>query len=187
MKIQSEKTAENKCDILEQLYTRYSKLMYHVAYSILKDHFLAEDAVQTAFLKLEKSNFKIDSISCNKTKAFVIIITRNASIRMYNVKKRENVCYGEDTLDDMPDSQSLPLELLISHENLMNVTKALGSLDAKYSDVIQMRYYMDFSIAEIAKLFDVTEQVIRVRLHRAKKLLMAKLSEEKPHGQKRAK
>lgn len=187
MNFRSKSNYKEKSIILEQLYRQYNKLMYHIAYGILKDHFLAEDAVQTAFLKLERSNFIIDSICCNKTRAFVIIIVRNASIRMYNVKKKEAVFYGEDTLDEIPDYQSLPLELLIGHENLENVTKALDSLDTKYSDVIQMRYYMDFSITEIAKLFDVTEQVVRVRLHRAKKMLVAKLSEETTHVQTRIK
>lgn len=35
-----------KSRLLEVLYNQYRHLMYHVAYGILKDHSLAEDAVQ---------------------------------------------------------------------------------------------------------------------------------------------
>jgi hypothetical protein len=51
--------SNEKHEVLEMLYTKYAKLMYYIAYEILKDQFLAEDAVQNAFLKLEKSKFKI--------------------------------------------------------------------------------------------------------------------------------
>ena len=44
----------NKSQLLEQLYTQYKRLMFHVSYEILHDPFLAEDAVQAAFLKLTK-------------------------------------------------------------------------------------------------------------------------------------
>ncbi len=39
-------------DKLERLYHKYYRLMYYVANKILQDNYLAEDAVQTAFLKL---------------------------------------------------------------------------------------------------------------------------------------
>jgi RNA polymerase sigma-70 factor (ECF subfamily) len=53
------KSSAEKHEILEQLYSNYAKLMYYIAYEILKDQFLAEDAVQTAFLKLEKNNSEL--------------------------------------------------------------------------------------------------------------------------------
>ena len=40
------KTDERK---LEQIFEQYGRLMYYIAYQILKDEFRAEDAVQEAF------------------------------------------------------------------------------------------------------------------------------------------
>ncbi len=39
-------------DKLERLFNKYYRLMYYVANKILQDNYLAEDAVQAAFLKL---------------------------------------------------------------------------------------------------------------------------------------
>lgn len=173
-----------KGEILEQLFLQYSKLMYSVAYNILHEHHLAEDAVQTAFYKLSKYKFKIDSVSCNKTKAFMVIITRNIALGIYKSAKGSNVSYEENEIDDIPDDKLSPLDLVINNESMIRIREILSSLDQKYSDVILLKYFCDYSISEIALLIDVSEQLIRVRLHRAKKILLKKLKEDSEYEQK---
>jgi RNA polymerase sigma-70 factor (ECF subfamily) len=159
-------------ELLEQLYIAYAKLMYHTAYHILQDKYLSEDAVHTAFLRLEKNNFKICSVSCNKTKAFLVIITRNIAINIYNEKKREVSAFSEDELaDTLPDGHLLPLDTVISNEGIALIKQALTVMDQKYSDVILMKYFSDYTISEIASLFNISEQLVRVRLFRARKQL----------------
>lgn len=81
---------ENKQDRnkVEALYVRYSKEMFKVAYRVLNDYQLAQDAVQTAFINIINNLEKIDEIDCNKTRAFVVIIARNISINLYRKKKK---------------------------------------------------------------------------------------------------
>lgn len=166
-----------KHELLEQLYIKYAKLMFHTAYRILLDRYLAEDAVHTAFLRLEKNKFKIYSVSCNKTKSFLVIITRNIAINIYNEKKRESSAFSGDELSEtLPDESSLPLDVVISNEGIEWVKDALLTMDHKYSDVVVMRYFSDYTIPEIASLFNISEQLVRVRLHRARKQLLEQLS-----------
>jgi len=153
--------------------------MYHIALQILGDQFLAEDAIQTAFLKLEKNKFKIDSISCNKTKSFMVIITRNIAFGMYNARKKEAITYDCDELEEIPDDKMLPLDVVVSNESILDIQDALSSLNSKYSDILLMKYFSDYTNAEIASLFNISEELVRVRLYRAKKLLMKKLNEGK--------
>ena len=47
---------------LEKLYLSYNKVMYKVAYGILNDHQLAQDAVQMAFVKIIDNVEKIDEV-----------------------------------------------------------------------------------------------------------------------------
>ena len=67
----------------EQLYHRYKKTMHFCAKQILQDDVLAEDAVHEAFLKLTKYLRKIDDVSCNKTKRFVVIVVESAAKDIY--------------------------------------------------------------------------------------------------------
>ena len=43
----------------DQLYNAYSKLMYYIAFDVLKDEGLAQDAVQDAFVRLLKNIRKL--------------------------------------------------------------------------------------------------------------------------------
>lgn len=181
MRLSVECNEKEKNRILEQLYFKYSKLMYYVAYGILQDHFLAEDAVQSAFLKLKRNRFAIDEISCQKTKSFMVIIIRNISMSMIGHKNKENIGFEEDSLEDLTDKSSLTLDLIVSNESIEYIINALNSMDSKYSDALRMKSLYGFSIPEIAKLFDSSEQVVRVRLFRARKMLMERLNEEASH------
>ena len=67
---------------LEVLYMKYREDMYDVAFRILKDYHLAQDAVQSSFLRLSKSLNKMDGFGCNQKRAFIVIVVRNISIDM---------------------------------------------------------------------------------------------------------
>ncbi len=82
---------------LELLYNNYKYTMLYVAKSILKDQYLAEDAVHKAFIKIIDNLHKIDDQLCNKTKSFLVIVVRNISIDMYNHIKKQNIVNFDET------------------------------------------------------------------------------------------
>ncbi len=156
--------------------------MRKIAYDILKDMDLSEDAVQEAFEKLTKYAFEIDSVNSNKTKTFMVIITRNVSIEMIRRNKIEIIDEAEFSGDIellYQDDGPLPLEVLIREENYREMHIILDELDPKYGDLIDLKYYYDWSDSKLADFFNITEQNIRVRLHRAKKLLANKILERR--------
>jgi RNA polymerase sigma-70 factor, ECF subfamily len=166
------KSSDNKKQtLLEQLYYKYKFLMFHVAFTVLQDYGLAEDAVHSSFLKLTNYSFKIDKVSCNKTKAFLVIVTRNVAIDILKKKNKENAKYINDELLDLVDNNLLPLDFVIHNESINIVQKAIDTLDHKYSDVLLLKYFYDYSDAEIALLLSISREAVRVRLHRAKKKL----------------
>jgi RNA polymerase sigma-70 factor (ECF subfamily) len=180
MKFLFSKSSACKYKTIEQLYTKYRNLMYHVAYDILKDHQLAEDAVQSAFVKLSSIKFYIDDICCKKTRSFMIIIIRSVSFTIFNKEKKENkdkVFIDDEELENVSDDQLSPIDYVIGNEGIEQVQEKLKTMDKKYSDVIIMRFFLDYSISEIASLFDISEQLVRIRIYRAKKMLNNKLYE----------
>ena len=75
-------------DKFERIYTTYRPLLLHVAYDILHDTQLAEDAVQNAFFSIFKSCCKIDDSNCHKIKRFLVIVTENAAKDILRKKGR---------------------------------------------------------------------------------------------------
>ena len=176
------KTSEEKNTTLAELFKKHRKLMFHVAYDILNDEYQAEDAVQTAFYKLDKNKFKIDSVDCNKTKNFMVIIVRNVAIRIYNSNKKGPVLYDNDEMAGIEDDQPLPLDIIISNETVNDIERCMNELSPIYSDVLIMKHIADYTNQEIASFLDISEQLVRVRLYRAKKLLLDKINEGKKYN-----
>jgi len=108
----------------------------------------------------------------------MVIITRNIAFDMYNRRKRENVIYMDDDINDVRDEGLLPTEIVLNKINISEVARVLKQMDVKYSDVIILRYFYNLSDAEIGSILGINDQLIRVRLHRARKILVRKITGE---------
>ena len=54
------------------LYEKYRYLLMKVAYDVLGDNYLAEDAVHEAFIKVTKNMEKIGDVNSQETKRYLI-------------------------------------------------------------------------------------------------------------------
>lgn len=170
---------ENAKKKLEALYIKYKTDMFKVAYRILDDYQLAQDAVQIAFISIMDNLDKIDEIYCNKTRAFVVIIVRNISINLYRKRKKQNGILLEDIEDTLPDGNQMIDEMIIDAEMFSRVSSKIRELRPDYSDIISLKYFYHYTDDEIAKLLNITPGNVRVRLHRAKQSLIMLLSEDR--------
>jgi RNA polymerase sigma-70 factor (ECF subfamily) len=164
-------------DKLEQLYLTYRKELYYVAYRILNDYHDAEDVIQSAFVKLSKHLEKIGEIKCKKTRAYLVIIVRNLSIDRYNEKKRILPTDFSDENGDIPDEDSSLEDYVLHLELGRELAETLARLHTGYADILTLRYYYEYSNAEIAELINLSVDNVSLKLHRAKAALKKILSE----------
>lgn len=165
-------------DKIEQLYCKYHKLVYHIAYNILRDSHLAQDVTQSVFIKLIENLDKIDEVDCNKTKAFIVIISRNLSINLYRKRNRQNDMGLENLEEFLPDNSQSIDEKIISNEVLDRISCKIKKLHEPYADILTLKYYYHYSDKEIAQLLDITHGNVRTRLHRARQSLIKLLLED---------
>lgn len=151
---------------IERSYKLYEQKMYQVAFSILHDALLAEDAVQEAFLKLMKSNIYFAEPESDDCKRYMIIVIKHASINIYNHRKKEaEIMYfsGEDArikdISDRNDTDEGDMEELIS------------CLPSKYYAVVNCLVIKSLSVKETAAELGISEAAVRKRFERAKVLL----------------
>ena len=113
----------------EKLYYSHRRTMLHIAMKILKDHQLAEDAVQEAFLRLVKNFSKIGQVNCPRTRLFTVIIVRNISLTMLAERKKENVLERPEAV--IPIEYDLEEDVLerIAYEEVLRAR--LKSLDKR--------------------------------------------------------
>ena len=154
-----------------EFYERVNLKCLRVALGITKDQTLAEDAVHNAFLKFISEKEKFSSLPYDKQESLITIIVKNKAI---DILRKENklTTYivnesGEETLADDFDI-SVDYESAESYERLVSLIDTLPEI---YRVVFEMKYIQDLSNGEIAKLLDVTKEVVAMRLNRAKKNL----------------
>ncbi len=161
---------------LETLYSTYGHKMYRIAYSILRDHHLAEDAVQLAFEKIIKHLPKINSNECKETRGLLVIIIRNTSIDLYRQRKDAKVQPLEELEEAASNEESID-DQVIKAEMFAEAVEKLKSLPPQYADIIALRYFYHYSDQELADLLGISVNNVWVRMHRAKQSLIKALLE----------
>jgi RNA polymerase sigma-70 factor (ECF subfamily) len=127
-----------------------------VAYSVLGDHHLAEDAAQETFARALKS---LGQLKTNEKFApWLAQICRNVAMDLARTKSRQVLTPYPEQLE----AKSNPPQ-----DNTL-INRALQSLPASDRELIVMRYYNALSQKEMSALLSLSASAVNNRLVRAK-------------------
>lgn len=162
----------------ETLYYTHRRTMLHIAIQILKDHQLAEDAVQEAFLRLAKNLSKIGPIDCPRTRLFAVIIVRNVSLTMLAERKKQVVIEAPD--EAVPAEYDLEADVLdrLAYEEVL---AAIRKLPGIYRDILYFQCVEGYKLTEIANLLGIEVETAKKRAQRGRKKLLEHLAKEHGH------
>lgn len=162
-------------DKLERLYALYRQLMFYVAYTILHDIPLAEDAVQQAFLRVLGHLEKITDPECPQTKNFLVIIVKNISLNLYN-SRRKKYALSYDEVEGW--ALAGRTDEILERESILHLEDLMNRLPDSYKEALMLRYDNGYTAAEIASLLAISEENVKKRLQRARARLAAQIAEE---------
>lgn len=160
---------------VERLYDKYKVSMFYIAYNILHDKHLAEDAVHQSFIHVINNLEKINENNCHKTQGFLVVICRNIA---YDIYKSKTYLNKEDIMDEIIDSTYDPTELIVNQETLEKIISEVKRLKPIYQDILILKYSHGCTNDEISKLLGISGDVVRKRLERAKVQLAGSLRKE---------
>lgn len=167
---------ENDKEKLACAYNEYRDIMYNLAYSILDDQMLAEDAVHDSFISFAKNLQKVNNVPCHKTLNYLLIIVRNASFKIYNERKK---CIATESISEtLPDLEIGLTEKVEADDEMHRLFDLVKSLNKNYSDIILLKFYHELENDEIASLLNITEDNVRKRLQRARNKLKEMMEDD---------
>ncbi len=169
-------TQEEK-DKFTLIYEQYQQFCWYVAYQLLGDAHLAEDAVQEAFLALTRHLDKVENVDSPRTKKFLMTIVKSKAIDILRKNKAET-CSSEDMSLEIPDPSSDILDQYITKENYDYLISCILELDEAYRVVFEYKYLHQMSDTEIAGLLNISPKLANVRFYRARKKLQEMLETE---------
>ncbi len=164
-------------DKFEALYEKYKERMFNTINSIIKDEHLSEDILQEAFIKIIHNIDKInDDINSNDAKGFIKAVAVNTALDFYrkNAKRRGVELFVDELEEKVFYDSGEDLSADLNTESRIIAT--IKSMKEKYRDILLMKYVHGLENNEIAKLFGITEEAVRQRISRGKKLLEKKLN-----------
>jgi RNA polymerase sigma-70 factor (ECF subfamily) len=139
------------------LYERYHSPMVALAYSMLADRDLAEDAAQEVFAVAcrDIGNLK----SQKRFAAWLAGICRNVSRQMLRIHKIKPAALHDNYAAQSDDTQ----------DRRVMIRRAVWSLREAERELIVLRYFDGFSQARISEVLNLTPQAVNGRLVRAKR------------------
>ncbi len=160
---------------LTKIYENYKNRMYITACRILKDPYLAEDAVHNAFVAISRNLSSIGEPDSIKTASYVIKAAKNTAINM--LKKAETEIPTLLTEEEIFKDEEA-LDEICQRENYNYIIKAILSLDEKYRDVLSFYYLNELTIKEISDSLGRKENTVKAQLARGRRKLIELIKEE---------
>ncbi len=169
-------------ELYEILVKRNNQKLYRVIRSYIKDSSEIEDIMQNTYLKAyEKLNqFK----HASKFSTWLIRIAINETIARLREKNKNDSqnnhsdFFGNNDLLEIPDENQLdPEKKIIGLEANQLLEYIVDSLDIKYRSVYVMKEIEKMTNIEISECLNLSDSNVKVRLHRAKKMLKEKFYE----------
>ncbi len=173
--------AQARQDALGELYDRYARLVFSLAYHALGDPAGAEEVTQDVFLRVWEKAYTYKAEQA-KVSTWLSSITRYRSIdmlRRQNVRPESNSIAWEDTPGDYLAASDLDPET--QTEQIMEkgrVRRALTSLPEDQRTALALAYFQGLSHSEIAAVQKQPLGTVKTRIRLAMQKLRELLDEE---------
>jgi len=154
-----------------QIVERYQTLICSVAYCATGNMSLSEDVAQETFITAWTSLRSLREPE--KLRGWLCGIVRNRIQRSLREAGREPACNAAPLEDahDSPASEALPSEQTISLEEEAILWRSLEKIPELYREPLVLFYREHQSVASVAGKLELSEDAVKQRLSRGRKLL----------------
>ena len=155
-------------DRLEALYIKYHRELYLYAFSLCKEHYLAQDLTSETFFKAILS--LDDDVSY--IKYWLFRVCKNLFI---DHMRKDKEFINTEGLENILTTGTTPLDKLVESEDKKYLYNEIMELPYSYREIIILYYYCGFNLNEITKIAGITASSAKTLLFRARKKLKDKL------------
>lgn len=156
---------------VESLVREHARLVFRIAYSVVRNHADAEDVVQEVFLRVTKHGAE----SINDPKAWISRIAWRVSVDRFRAVGRADQEEFDERLHArfryIPGAE----REAISRETIALLDRLIATLPRKERDALLLTSIEELSSTEAAKVLGTSETSVRARVFRARQKLAEKM------------
>lgn len=151
----------------EKLYAKYKKLVYGIAFTILKNKEDSEDIVQIVFERLYKMDK--EKLPTNKESSWLYTVTKNEAISL--LRKRKNTVDLESIYEI--EEKNDEINNIIDQDSY---NRLISKLNDKEKEIIYLKVLANLSFDEIGKLLKEPTGTVKWRYYKSMHTLKILLS-----------
>jgi len=161
--------------LFEILMRRYNQRVYRAVRAVLRTDDEVEDVMQQAYLNAfahlrqfaERAQFS----------TWLIRIAVNEALARLKKRDREAWDGGEEVMSTIESAAPNPEQQAQTSQLREVMEEELAALPATYRTVLVLRDVEGLSTAETASSLDVSEEVVKTRLHRARAMVRERIAD----------
>ncbi len=146
----------------DEIYEKYSQMLYRICYSEMKNEHDAEDAVQDVFVKYILKTPTFDSEEHEKAWFIRVAINRCHDLHRHSMR------HATAALEEAEEEAA---------EEDRGVLKEVMVLPEIYRMPIILFYFEELSLEETARALSISLSAVKMRLKRAKEILKISLED----------
>jgi len=170
-------------ELFHDLIRPYERMVYVAALGIVKNEIDAEECAQDAVVNAYRNLAKFRGEA--KFSTWLVMIAVNEARQKLRRAKRakeeslDQVAEGDEqeyAPAQLTDWREIPLEALERKELRETLRRAVAGLPGIYREVFTLRDLQEMNVGETAAALGVNENIVKVRLHRARMMLQKRLA-----------
>ena len=158
-------------DAFGWIVARYQSLLCSLAYSATGSLNQSEDLAQETFITAWKQLAELREPE--KLRSWLCRISRNLTYDALRQQGREPIHKAEtlEEVHEMPGAEPLPSDHTISREEEAILWRSIERIPKSYREPLVLYYREHQSVENVAAALDLTEDAVKQRLSRGRKLL----------------
>ena len=166
-------TAQSEEDLLEVAVREHARLVFRIAYSVLRNAAEAEDVVQEVFLRALRYGKKLAGVVDRK--AWLAQIAWRVAVEHRRRGVRDSA-RSEGVGDSLLSAEPGAERILLEKERGEFLQQMIGGLPDQLRDALALSAFEELSPREIGTMLGVSESAVRSRAFRARQILRDRLS-----------
>lgn len=167
----------------QEIYHKYHNYVYYYAYKLIQNEADAKDITQETFLQVYQS---LPNLKNPEYLSLWIKRITYSKFYHFSIKQKEKAIEKEDLryhLDRSDKAKNMNDAMKLDDKAV--IRSMIDTLSEKQREVIQLVYYEQLTVVEIAKMLSLPEGTVKSRVFEAKKALKHKMRAfEKTEGRK---
>jgi RNA polymerase sigma-70 factor (ECF subfamily) len=159
---------------MQVLYARHHVRVFRFVIRIVRDESTAEDLISDVFLDVWRQAGRFQGRSSVST--WMLAMARFKALSA--LRRRPDEEFDEDNTAGIEDGSDDPHTSLEKKDKSALIKRCLAGLSAQHREIIDLVYYHDKSVEEVAAIVGIPENTVKTRVFYARKRLSELLKAE---------